>query len=93
MAKRTMVYKTLHRKFKIEQHEPHTKKNENELRYSGRVGTSFSTTDIRLYTVKIATLPFPFRPKVKVRGDNYQFECLTVTTMTCLTITEYLCHK
>ena len=58
-----------------------------------RIGTSFSTTDIHLYTVKIATHHFPFGPKVKVKGDNNHVKSFTLTIMTWLTITEYLCHK
>jgi hypothetical protein len=43
-----MVYKTQYRKLKIEQHEPHYKP-EGELRYSGRVVSSWSTSDTRSF--------------------------------------------
>ena len=45
----TMIYKTLHRKLKIDQHEPH-KKNWGELVCSGRVGSSCSTSGTRRVT-------------------------------------------
>jgi hypothetical protein len=37
-----MIYKTLHRKLNIEQHEPHNKTG-SELRCSGRINSSSST--------------------------------------------------
>ena len=39
-----MIYKTLHRKLKIEQRE--TQKNGKELRCSGRVSNCFGFTDV-----------------------------------------------
>ena len=43
--RRTIIYKAIHRKQKIEQHEPH--KNQRYLMCSGRVGGSCSTNDNR----------------------------------------------
>ena len=36
----TIIYKSLHRKLKIEQHEPHKKSRMNSSKCSGRVGSS-----------------------------------------------------
>ena len=44
----TMIYKTLHRKLKIEQHEP--TKNRGELEYSGSVSRSYSISGTRCVT-------------------------------------------
>jgi len=43
-----MIYKTLHRKLKIEQHDP--TKIEGKLRY-GQVSSSCSTSDTRRFTL------------------------------------------
>jgi len=48
----TRIYKTLHKKLKIQQHKPCTKKTCGEPRYSGRVSSSCSTSDARRVTVK-----------------------------------------
>jgi hypothetical protein len=45
----TMIHKTLHRKLKIEQHEPHYKTGV-ELRCCGRTGSSYSTSDTQSNT-------------------------------------------
>ena len=50
-----MIYKTLHRKLKVEQHERHQKKNKKkkrgvgELRCSGSVSSSCSTSEVSLF--------------------------------------------
>ena len=44
-----MIYKTLHRKLKIEQHEPH--KNGGEFKSSRRVNSSCSTRGTRRITL------------------------------------------
>jgi hypothetical protein len=46
----TTIYKTLHRKINIEQHEPHQKSG-GELRCSGRVNSSCSTNGTRRVTL------------------------------------------
>jgi hypothetical protein len=46
-TKDKQFYKTLYKRVKIQQHKPH--KTGNELRYSGRVGTSCSTNDNRRF--------------------------------------------
>ena len=51
MVKRERIYKTLHRKLKIEQHEPHIK-NGRKSRCSGRWCSSCSTSSTHRVTVK-----------------------------------------
>ena len=46
-----MIYKTLHRKIKIEQHEHEPDWNRGELRCSGRVSSSCSTSSTLCVTV------------------------------------------
>jgi hypothetical protein len=52
----TIIYKAIHRKQKIEQHEPH--KNQRYLMCPGRVGSSCSTNDNRgiTFVTKVMTI-------------------------------------
>jgi len=43
-----MIYNTLHRNLKIEQHDSHTQTGGEPTCSGGRVSSSFSTSDIRM---------------------------------------------
>jgi hypothetical protein len=56
--RQTTVYKTIHRKLKIEQHKP--TKTQGDLRYSGRVDSSCTCGMYVLYAFKTLTFSFTF---------------------------------
>jgi hypothetical protein len=100
----TTIYKTLHRKLKIEQHEPGwtqvLRKVKQFLLYIWCPSCRFTLVtnlvishDWGKVRIVIWGIYFSVDPYTRACGSYHHFESFTVATVAWLVITEYLCHK